>query len=64
MKLLKKLAIVMAAVVATAPVQLFAEELPDLKKTGSITVQMKDGDLPVAGGGIVPGSGCSCSEQK
>lgn len=50
MKLLKKLAIVMAAVVATAPVQLFAEELPDLKKTGSITVQMKDGDLPVAGG--------------
>lgn len=49
MKLLKKLAIVMAAVVAAAPVQLFAEELPDLKKTGSITVQMKDGDLPVAG---------------
>lgn len=50
MKLLKKLTIVMAvAVVAAAPLQLQAEELPELKKTGSITVTLKDGDQPVTG---------------
>lgn len=47
MKLLKKLAIVMAAVVA-APLTVAAEQLPDLKKPGSITVQMNDGNTPVA----------------
>lgn len=47
MKLLKKLAIVMAAVVA-APLTVGAEQLPDLKKPGSITVQMNDGNTPVA----------------
>ena len=50
MKLLKKLAMVMAAVlVAVTPLQVHAEELPDLKKTGSITVTLKDGDTPVGG---------------
>ena len=49
MKLLKKLAMVMVAAIVAAPLTVGAEQLPDLKKPGSITVQMKDGDLPVAG---------------
>lgn len=49
MKLLKKLAMVMVAAIVAAPLTVAAEQLPDLKKPGSITVQMKDGDLPVAG---------------
>lgn len=50
MRLLKKLAMVVAAaVVAVTPFQVQAEELPDLKKTGSITVTVKDKDAPVSG---------------
>lgn len=49
MKLLKKLAIVMVAAIVAAPLTVAAEQLPDLKKTGSITVQMNDGNTPVAG---------------
>lgn len=49
MKLLKKLAMVMVAAIVAAPLTVGAEQLPDLKKPGSITVQMNDGNTPVAG---------------
>lgn len=49
MRLLKKLAMVMAAVVTVTPFYVQAEELPNLKKTGSITVTVMDGNTPVEG---------------
>lgn len=50
MKFLKRIALfVTAAVIAACPMRLHAEELPDLSKTGSIEVTMKDDSKPVAG---------------